>query len=285
VSITVQAREHSVSAVYVQPGAAAVRVERSSAPPSVVYWLVPVIVLLLLETLSRTGVMPSNVLPAPSQVVKVAWDLTRSGELPTNLLVSLSRVAVGLAIGGTLGLALGFIVGLSGWAAALFDGSLQMLRTIPHLALIPLVILWFGIGEEAKYFLVALGTFFPLYLNTVHGIRSVDPKLVEMGRSYGLDRLALIREVVLPGALSGILVGVRYSLGIAWLSLVVGETIAASSGIGFMAMDAREFMRTDVILLSIVIYAAFGGLADLVARLLERRFLRWHPNYVQARTR
>jgi sulfonate transport system permease protein len=250
-----------------------------------VYWLVPFAALLCLETLSRTGAMPANVLPAPSQVAKVAWDLTRSGTLPTNLAVSLNRVAIGLAIGGTLGLTLGFVVGLSGWAAALFDGSLQMVRTIPHLALIPLVILWFGIGEEAKYFLVALGTFFPLYLNTVHGIRSVDPKLVEMGRSYGLGRLALIREVVLPGALSGILVGVRYSLGIAWLSLVVGETIAANSGIGYMAMDAREFMRTDVILLSIVIYAAFGGLADLVARLLERRFLRWHPNYVQARAR
>jgi sulfonate transport system permease protein len=250
-----------------------------------VYWLVPIVALLILESLSRAGLMPANVLPAPSQVVKVAWDLTRTGELPTHLLVSLRRVAVGLAIGATAGLALGFIVGLSRWAAALFDGSLQMVRTIPHLALIPLVILWFGIGEEAKYFLVALGTFFPLYLNTVHGIRSVDPKLVEMGRSYGLGRFALIRDVVLPGAMSGILIGVRYSLGIAWLSLVVGETIAANSGIGFMAMDAREFMRTDVILLAIVIYAGLGGLADLVARLLERRFLRWHPNYVHARTR
>jgi sulfonate transport system permease protein len=160
-----------------------------------------------------------------------------------------------------------------------------MVRTIPHLALVPLVILWFGIGEEAKYFLVALGTFFPVYINTVHGILGVDPKLVEMGKTYGLRRMSLIREVVLPGALPGILVGVRYSLGVAWLSLVVGETIAASSGIGFLAMDAREFMRTDVILLAIVIYASFGGLSDLIARLLERRFLRWHPNYAPHRAR
>ncbi|MCX6020987.1 MAG: ABC transporter permease subunit, partial [Chloroflexi bacterium] len=215
-----------------------VRSVRDFAPPRYAYWVIPVVVVLTLEALARSGVMPKQVLPAPSQVAKVAWELTASGALPKHLLISLQRVLIGLTFGVSIGLLFGFAVGLSRWAAALLDGSFQMARTIPHLALIPLVILRFGIGEQAKYFLVALGTFFPVYLNTVHGIRSVDPKLVEMARSYGLRRFALIRSVVFPGALPGILVGLRYSLGIAWLSLVVGETIAATTGIGFLAMDA-----------------------------------------------
>ena len=145
-----------------------------------------------------------------------------------------------------------------------------MLRNIPHLALIPLVILWFGIGEEAKLFLVALGVFFPIYLNTLHGVRNVDPQLIEMGRVYGMSGWTLFRKVILPGALPSIFVGLRYALGIMWLTLIVAETIAASSGIGYMAMQAREFMLTDVVVLSILIYALLGKLADSLARLLER---------------
>jgi sulfonate transport system permease protein len=154
-----------------------------------------------------------------------------------------------------------------------------MVRNIPHLALIPLVILWFGIDEVAKIFLVALGVFFPIYINTQHGIRSVDPQLIEMGSAYDMPGSALFWRVILPGALPSIFVGVRYALGIMWLTLIVAETIAASSGIGYMAMQAREFLLVDVVVLSIVIYALLGKLADSAARLLERIFLAWHPAF------
>jgi sulfonate transport system permease protein len=254
------------------------------APPPFVYWLIPLVVVVAVEVASRLGWVPAWLMPAPSAVLATGWTLTQSGELPTHLAISLRRVVIGLSIGSALGLTFGFVVGLSRWAEALVDLSLQMLRTIPHLALLPLVIVWFGIGEEAKIFLVALGTLFPTYINAVHGIRNVDPKLMEMGRAYGLSSSERIRRIVLPGAMPGILVGLRYAFGVAWLTLVVGETIAASSGIGYLAMDAREFMRTDIIVLTVLIYALLGAASDGMGRLLERRFLRWHPNYSHGST-
>jgi sulfonate transport system permease protein len=178
-------------------------------------------------------------------------------------------------------LGLGLITGLSRWGEKLIDSSVQMVRNIPHLALIPLVILWFGIDETAKIFLVALGTLFPIYLNTFHGIRNLDAGLVEMSRSYGLSGWALFRDVILPGALPSILVGVRFALGFMWLTLIVAETISASAGIGYLAMDAREFLQTDVVVLTILLYALLGKLADVTVRRLEQSWLRWHPAYVR----
>jgi sulfonate transport system permease protein len=145
--------------------------------------------------------------------------------------------------------------------------------------LIPLVILWFGIGEEAKLFLVALGVFFPIYLNTLHGIKTIDPQLLEMGKSYGMTSWMLFRKIILPGALPSILVGLRFALGIMWLTLIVAETIAAQSGIGYMAMQAREFLQVDLVVFSILIYALLGKLADSFARFLEKRCLAWHPSF------
>ncbi len=145
--------------------------------------------------------------------------------------------------------------------------------------LAPLVILWFGIAESAKVFLVAIGVLFPIYLNTYHGIRTVDRGLIEMARVYGLSPLDVFLRVILPGALPSILVGLRYALGIMWLTLIVAETISASSGIGYMTMNAREFLQTDVVLLGIIVYALLGKLADFVTRLLERWALSWHPSY------
>jgi sulfonate transport system permease protein len=162
----------------------------------------------------------------------------------------------------------------------LLDSSFQMLRNIPALALIPLVILWFGIDETAKVFLIAVSVFFPVYLNTFHGIRNVDPGLIEMGRSYGLAGWPLYRHVILPGALSSILVGLRFSLGLMWVILIVAETISAQAGIGYLTMNAREFLQTDIVLVGILLYAALGKLADLAARALERWWLRWHPGYM-----
>jgi len=206
-------------------------------------------------------------------------ELIRSGELFQHLLISFKRAIIGFLIGGSIGLFLGLINGLFPIADRIFDTTIQMVRNIPHLAMIPLVILWFGIGEEAKVFLVAAGVLFPIYVNTLHGIRSVDQGLIEMGRVYGLRSWLLFWQVVLPGALPSILVGVRYALGIMWLTLIVAETISADSGIGYMAMNAREFMQTDVVLLSILLYALFGKIADSMAKWLERKCLNWNPNY------
>jgi sulfonate transport system permease protein len=245
----------------------------------IVPWIVPFLVLTLWETASRLGILSSRILPAPSGVLFTAFKLAASGELFHHVGISAARAVSGFIVGGSIGFGLGLLNGFSRVAEKLLDSSLQMLRTIPNLATIPLVILWFGIGDQARLFLVSLGVFFPLYLNTFHGIRSVDPGLIEMGKVYGLKTPQLLWHIIFPGALSSILVGVRFSLGIMWLTLIVAETIAADSGIGYMAMNAREFMQTDIVVLSIVIYALLGKLADAVARTLESKFLAWNPNY------
>jgi sulfonate transport system permease protein len=241
-------------------------------------WLIPVGLVLLWELLAELGLIPTRVLPAPSQILEAAWRLSLNGTLFYHLGTSLQRAGLGLVIGGTIGLTLGILNGVSGVAERLLDGSLQMLRTIPHLALIPLVILWFGIEEESRIFLVALGVFFPVYLNTFHGTRSVDPDLIEMGKVYGLRFSALFWQVILPSALPNILVGLRYALGRMWLTLIVAETIATDAGIGYLATEAREFMQTDVVGLSIVLYALLGKCADLLVRFLEQWWLPWHPS-------
>jgi sulfonate transport system permease protein len=242
-------------------------------------WIVPLALLGLWQAASVAGLLSTNVLPAPADVAAAALKLLRSGELAENLRVSFLRAFSGFLAGGGIGFALAIANGLSATSEKLLDSTLQMLRNIPHLALIPLVILWFGIDEEAKLFLVSLGVFFPIYLNTLHGIRSVDPQLIEMGASYGMSKRQLFWRIVLPGALPSIFVGLRYGLGIMWLTLIVAETIAASSGIGYMAMQAREFMQTDIVVLAILLYAVLGKLADSVARLLERACLAWHPAF------
>jgi sulfonate transport system permease protein len=245
-------------------------------------WVLPIGIIVAWEALSLAGVIPLRILPAPTAVIAAGWRLTLSGELPRNMWVSFWRAFVGFVIGGGIGFALGLANGLSRRSDLIFDSTLQMVRNIPHLALIPLVILWFGIDEGAKIFLVALGVFFPIYINTQHGIRTVDPQLVEMGRTYGMSPATLFWRVILPGALPSIFVGLRYALGIMWLTLIVAETISASAGIGYMAMQAREFLLVDVVVLSILIYALLGKVADSTARLLERWCLAWHPAFQPA---
>jgi sulfonate transport system permease protein len=244
-------------------------------------WIVPVLLICVWQAAAWSGVLKAQILPAPTAVAEAAWGLVLSGELWTHVKVSTWRAVTGFAIGGGLGFVLGMANGLSSLSETLLDSSLQMIRNIPHLALIPLVILWFGIDEEAKLFLVALGVFFPIYVNTLHGVRSVDRQLLEMGRAYGMSKPRLFLRVVLPGALPSVFVGLRYGLGIMWLTLIVAETISASSGIGYMAMNAREFMLVDVVVFAILVYAALGKLADSVARLLERVCLAWNPVYAK----
>ena len=242
-------------------------------------WAVPILLIVLWQFFVQVGWLSTRVLPAPTGVVQAGIQLAKSGELLRHIGVSSWRAFLGFAVGGGIGLVLGLLNGIFPISEKLLDTSIQMIRNVPHLALIPLVILWFGIGEESKLFLVALGVMFPIYLNTYHGIRTVDPGLIEMGKVYGLKQAALFWQIILPGALPSILVGVRYALGIMWLTLIVAETIAADSGIGYMAMNAREFMQTDVVVLSILIYALLGKLADTAARILEEKWLAWHPNY------
>jgi len=242
-------------------------------------WLVPALILVLWQLAARTGLIAPQVLPAPSSVATTAFDLARNGDLFVHLGVSLLRAATGFVIGATIGLALGILVGFSPFALALFDRSIQMVRAIPFLAMLPLVIVWFGVGEIAKIFLVALAVLFPVYINTMLGIRQIDPKLMELAKVIGLDRVAVVRRIILPGAMPSILTGVRYALAHAWLALVIAETLATTKGIGFLAMDAREFLQTNVIVLTIIVYAIIGVVADTSVRLLEARFLSWHANY------
>ena len=242
-------------------------------------WLLPMGLLVVWELASVSGWLSGRVLPEPRAVAVAFWGLLVSGELGHHVAISTGRALGGLAIGGGLGLLLGLLTGTFRSAETVLDSSLQMLRNIPALALIPLVILWFGIDESAKLFLVSVGVFFPIYLNTFHGIRAVDPGLIEMARSYGLSGWSLYKEVILPGALPSILVGLRFSLGLMWVLLIVAETISAQAGIGYLTMNAREFLQTDVVLVGIVLYALLGKLADLLARGLERWWLRWHPGY------
>jgi sulfonate transport system permease protein len=249
---------------------------------SVLPWVVPVSLVVLWQAASSWGWLSTRILPAPVEVVQAAWKLAESGELWTHVKVSAGRALAGLAVGGGLGLALGLLTGSVRFFETLFDSSIQMVRNIPALALIPLVILWFGIDETAKLFLISVSVFFPIYLNTFHGIRSVDPGLIEMGRTYGLNRWQLYTRVILPGALSSILVGLRFSLGLMWVILIVAETISAQAGIGYLTMNAREFLQTDIVLVGILLYAALGKLADLFARALEQFWLRWHPGYQAA---
>ena len=235
----------------------------------------PLGLLLAWQLASSSGLVSPRVLAAPSTVLGTAWQLLSTGELQNHLLVSLDRVARGLGIGLSVGLLLAIPAGLFRLCEDLLDPPLQMLRTLPVLALVPLFILWFGIGETPKVALVALGTLFPVYLNTYAGIRSIDNKLIEAASTMGLGRLGLIVHVILPGALPQALVGLRYSLGVAWLILVVSEQINATAGIGYMMTNAREFMRTDIIVVGLVVYSLLGLATDGLVRLVERRVLNW----------
>jgi sulfonate transport system permease protein len=227
------------------------------------------------------GLISPRTLAAPTAILAAAWHLTVTGELPYNLLVSLARVVIGLSIGVMVGSVLAVVAGLSRLGEDVVDAPVQMLRTLPFLALVPLFILWFGIDETPKIALVALGSMFPIYLNLFAGIRGADPKLVEAGQVFGLDRRGLVRHVIFPAALPSALVGLRYAMGTAWLSLVVGEQINANAGIGYLINDARDFLRTDVIVVGLLVYALLGLGADQVVRIIERRALAWRPTLIQ----
>lgn len=217
--------------------------------------------------------------PAPVEVLDAGRELILSGELWQHLAASSRRVAVGLSIGIAIGLALGAAAGLFRLAEDLVNGPLQALRMLPTLALVPVFIIWFGIGDEFKIALIIVAPIFPIYLNVLAGIRGVDRRLVEAAESLGLNRFQLTTKIILPGALPQILVGLRQALGLGWLTLVVAEMQTTPVGLGFLMNDAKEFLRTDQIFLVLVIYAVLGLLTDLFVRALERRFLSWRTGF------
>ena len=238
----------------------------------------PLTILALWQLLAWSGLVSPQTLASPLQILATARTLTADGTLPHNLAVSLLRAGSGFVLAVAVGVILAVLAGLTRLGEDIIDAPMQMLRTLPALALVPLFILWFGIGETPKVGLVALGALFPIYLNLFKGLRTVDPKLLEMARTLGLSPLQTIRHVLLPGALPDLLVGLRYAVGISWLMLVVAEQVNANSGIGHMMMDAQDFLRTDIILLGLLIYAGFGLLSDQAVRMLERVLLAWRPS-------
>jgi sulfonate transport system permease protein len=242
-------------------------------------WCTPLVVLVLWQGGSNGGFLSIKTFSSPWQVADTAYQLMANGTLERALLVSLARIGIGLLIGVGAGLLLGLASGLFRVGEDLIDPSLQMLRTMPVLALIPLFILWFGIGELPKVLIIGLGCFFSMYLNTFAGVRNVDERLVEAGETLGLSRWGQIRHVIIPGALPNVLVGFRIAIGVAVIMLVVSEQINASSGIGFLMTQAEQFFQTSVIFVGLLVYAILGLGADLIVRFIEKRALAWRRTF------
>jgi sulfonate transport system permease protein len=238
-------------------------------------WISPVALLVIWQLVSGVGLVSPKKLPSLSTVWQAAIEVAQNGQLGEGLVVSLRRMVIGLVIGALIGAALGVLAGLQRWGDATVDPVMQMVRNVPLFGLIPLLILWFGIGELPKLVLIALAAGLPIYVNVHAGIRDADTQLLEATTALGYTRWQRLRHVVLPGALSHTLVGVRLGVASAWLALVVAETVATDSGIGFMINNARDFLRTDTVIVGLLVYAIIGLLMDTVLRTTERWLLRW----------
>ena len=261
------------------------RARRLTSGAGLLRLISPVAVLILWQAVSEAGLISRQKLPPPTEIWQTAVSLITTsspayGTLQGAMLISLERVAIGFAAGALAGLAIAIAAGLSRLGESTIDPLMQMLRTLPLFGLIPVFIVWFGIGETPKLTLIAIGAAIPLYLNTFSGIRNVDARLGELGQVLHLSRTELIRDIVLPGALPQVLVGLRQSLGVAWLALVVAEQVNANAGLGFMISQATQFLRNDVIFVALLVYCALGLLTDALVRLLERRALVWRRGFL-----
>ena len=262
------------------PRAGAATIEVVRAEPArrwrlvLLAWLLPLAALVAAEAAGRLGWVTSNLLPTPSDVARALVELGWH-TVAVHVAASTLRVVAGYAIGALLALAVGSFVGLSATARALLDPTFQALRAIPSLAWVPLLLLWLGIGEAPKLAMIAIGSFFPIYMGVASGIRGVDRKLVEVAQLMRLGAFALVRRVLLPAALPSVLTGLRNGLSLAWMFMVAGELIAASSGLGYLLTDGRETSRADLVLAAIVLLAVLGKLSDTAMARLERRLLSW----------
>ena len=236
-------------------------------------------IVLLWQGLFHLGFLNPILLPPPSQVALTCWELLKSGDLLRHIGISMLRVLEGFAIAALLGLSLGVAIGLSRTLDRWTDLVIQVVKPIPPIAWIPLAILWFGIGEQSKVYIIFLGAFFPIIINTIDGIRQTDGKFVELARILAVPRLKFVRQVVLPGALPAIMTGLRVGLMVAWMCVVAAELIAASSGIGYLIMDARQLSQSDVVLVGMISIGVVGKLMDSLIKLLEKRLVTWKVVY------
>ncbi|MEZ2143424.1 ABC transporter permease [Bradyrhizobium sp. DN5] len=235
----------------------------------------PAVTLVLWQLLSSADIFDPRTTPSPLMVAKTSLDLLASNELQMHLLASVQRVLQGLALGLILGLISATVAGLTRWGENLVDTNMEVLRAVPNFALLPVLIAWFGIGEESKVTLITLGVWVAIYINTYGAIRNVDASLVEAARTFGAGRRELITAVILPGALPGFLVGLRIALTSAWLALIFAETINAPLGLGRMMNDAREYFRIDIIFVLLSVYAVLGLLSLALVRVIEKHLLTW----------
>jgi sulfonate transport system permease protein len=240
--------------------------------------VVPIVLLVGWEALSSRGLIRASILPAPSTIWQTALEMLKSGELINHIWTSLVRVIQGFAAGGLLGLILGFLIGLSEKVERSLVLITGLLRPIPIIAWVPVLILWMGIDEASKVTVIAIGSFWPVLLNVIHGIRNTDRKFIEVGRVLEKSRLSLWWNVILPSSLPSIFTGIRVGIGIAWMSVIAAELIAASSGVGYLIMYARELSQPDVMLVGVVSIGITGLLIDVVIRRLESHFLKWNVN-------
>lgn len=262
-----------------------VRRVRRAVAGSGVGLVLPALLLVLWEVLSRTGLAPRNLLPPPTAVAVALKDLWESGELGGDIEVTLMRVAVGFLMGTVAATVLGALTGYSATWRRFFDPMLQALRTIPSIAWVPLFILWLGIFEASKVTLIAIGAFFPIYLNVMAGIQQVDRKLVEVARIHGLEGAALIWRVLLPATLPAYITGLRSGLGLAWMFVIAAELMGASEGLGFLLIDGEQTGRPANIIASILLFAVFGKLSDFALATLGRRFVAWQDTLQAAQER
>ncbi|WP_018930957.1 ABC transporter permease [Gracilibacillus lacisalsi] len=275
-------QQNNVTAGYVKPAPeargkkASIKKKKDSLVKTVFMGsIIPVLLIIIWEILCRAGVVPSNQLPAPSTIVEKIISMAQDGSLWGHVWITTYRVLVGFVIGTVAAIVLGSFVGFYKKAEQLFDPMIQAFRSIPSLAWVPLFILWLGIGETSKVTMIAVGVFFPVYLNIVSGILGVDRKLIEVGKMYGLNTLQLVKRIILPASLPSFLVGMRSGLGLGWMFVVAAELMGASQGLGFLLVFGQNMSSPETILASIILFAIIGKITDWILKLVEDRSLHW----------
>lgn len=243
------------------------------------YLILPIAILVIWQSLSQAGFIKPIILPPPSKVVQTFWDLIKTGQLPQHIWISILRVLEGFALAALLGIGLGIGTGLSQVLNRVTDLVIQLLKPVPPIAWIPLAILWFGIDELSKIYIIFLGAFFPIYQNVFEGIRNTDYKFVEVARILEVPRRKFICMVVIPGALPSMITGLRIGLGVAWMCVVSAELIAASKGVGYLIMDARQLSQTDVVLVGMITIGLIGKFMDSLLKGLENKLVGWKVAY------
>jgi sulfonate transport system permease protein len=255
---------------------------RSGAPRLLIGLILPVLIAALWELVCRAGLVPPNLLPAPSAIFRALAALADRGELQIHLEATCTRMALGFLFGAAVGTVFGALTGASPFARALIDPLVQGLRCVPSIAWVPLFILWLGIFEASKVTLIAVGVFFPVYLNLMIGIAQVDRKLIEVGQVHRLGRLAQLRRILLPAALPAYVTGLRSGLGLGWMFVVAAELMGASEGLGFLLIDGQQTGRPAIVIGAILLFALLGKGTDLILALVGARLLAWQDIAVEA---